>query len=167
MRITRVSFKIHEPFEPHPDSIPDKNRMVSDAVNMARKCVAKYTNYMQSPDYPEAGFVADASKLPVGKEFLKTALIILISTSNDNGAAEQLKAAYISLAYFQHGVGSDNIMIDSTARAAKSAVPDDGENHEHAYQHYLNARKAKQLLNIVTMEKLQLSDDIQSLKKTS
>lgn len=43
-------------------------------LKMCRKAVEIYGDFMNSPNFPEAGFVADTSKLPIDKETLKFAL---------------------------------------------------------------------------------------------
>lgn len=56
--------------------------------------------------------VYDESTLPVPKEDLRKALLMLIASVRDTQSRDQLKAGYLMLADFQAGVGSRTIKID-------------------------------------------------------
>jgi hypothetical protein len=56
--------------------------------------------------------VYDESTLPVPKEDMRKALLMLIASVKDEERREQLKAGYLALADFQAGVGSRTIKID-------------------------------------------------------
>jgi hypothetical protein len=65
--------------------------------------------------------VYDESVLPLPKEDLRKALLMLIASIKDTQSRDQLKAGYLMLADFQAGIGSRTIAIDPQADAATIA----------------------------------------------
>jgi len=72
--------------------------------------------------------VYDESALPLPKEDLRKALLMLIASIKDTQSRDQLKAGYLMLADFQVGVGSRTIAIDPQADAATVAKQAVGES---------------------------------------
>jgi hypothetical protein len=63
--------------------------------------------------------VSDASELPYPKPQIKAALIAAISATQDAKMRERLKAAFVSLADWQEGVGAGPYSFESTTKMAK------------------------------------------------
>lgn len=141
----------------------DQKQNLLEAIKSSRKLVGEFVIFMNSSDYPEEGFVADAAKLPIGKETLKTALRLLISTTEDKAMKESLKAAYISLAYFQKDVGNKDIGVDFIDFSKKLASCSATQKHEVIRQYAADCEASKLWLSIATNEIGLLAADVASL----
>lgn len=78
---------------------------------------------------PAPGCVADITRLPFPKDQIRRALIIGLRANKDPKMKEMLKVAYLELANWQPGVGSENqgldvskLDIDSDVEALARAV---------------------------------------------
>ena len=85
--------------------------MVKTAAN-ANKVVNAYGDFMQGDTFPKLGCIADTKKLPYDKEIIKTALILSFKICDDLETKEMLKVAYLGLADFQDGVGTEDVRLD-------------------------------------------------------
>ena len=82
---------------------PDNGVREMDFIG-AQRMVLDYARYLEGAS-PMPGQVLDASCLPHDKELLRDALLFCISNSSDPRLEEHLKAGFLMLSAFQHGVG--------------------------------------------------------------
>jgi len=140
----------------------EKQKMIK-LVNMSRECVGIFGDYMNSPNYPKEGNVADVNKLPVEKEALKTALKVVISTTSDEEMKENLKAAYMSLAYFQQGVGSKDIGFYASEFSNKLSAAGESDKIEIIKQMKASMDASQKWSDIALEEMQHLNAEVSAL----
>jgi hypothetical protein len=92
---------------------PSATRQFS--VDDIEKIVHAYSSVLSS----RKSMISDASELPYPKPQIKAALIAAITTAQDAKMREQLKAAFVSLADWQEGVGAGPYSFETTVKMAK------------------------------------------------
>ncbi len=92
---------------------PDNGVREMDFIG-AQRMVLDYARYLEGAS-PMPGQVLDASCLPHDKELLRDALLFCISNSSDPRLEEHLKAGFLMLSAFQHGVGEAGAGVEFAA----------------------------------------------------
>jgi hypothetical protein len=134
-----------------------------DHVKMYRNYLDMFSKFMRSPDYPQAGFIADVNKLPVDKETLKTAIKVLLSATKDEQLKEDLRATYISLSNFQQGVGSRDIGFNAMLYSYKLGIASESEKLALIRQMPIDMEADKKWSEKTHSERNQLSTEVNSL----
>jgi len=102
-----------------------KNAARSDSPTMtaaqAVQIINAYGGVLEK-SAPAPGCVADANKLPFPKAQISEAILIGLKSTTDAKMREMLKAAYLELANWQEGVGSEDRGIDTSKLSASMGI---------------------------------------------
>ena len=96
---------------------PDEKVQATEMVKMAQNIVSDFADFMQTPEYPAPGCIADTSKLPHKKELLQGSFKLLIKASKDGEYRQALMASYVNLADFQDNVGNEDVGFNASKYA--------------------------------------------------
>jgi hypothetical protein len=102
-------------------------KALSESKNEKYEIVSKYGDLMQSDVMPAPACIADISKLPCKKDEIKNAIIGCLKEKPEQKMVNALVEAYMSLAWFQEGVGKNNLGLDARKLSLSQDSSDDGE----------------------------------------
>ena len=139
------------------------HQKMQDHVKISRIYLDMYSKFMRSPDYPQAGFIADVNKLPVDKATLKTAIKVVLSVTKDEQLKETLRETYISLSNFQQGVGSRDIGFNAMVYSYKLSIATESEKLVLIRQMPIDIEADKKWSEKAHIERNQLSTEVNSL----
>lgn len=95
-------------FFPRKKESVDREKLAR-ALECAEQMVFDFGEFVQTPEYPKPGSVADTNRLPYEKERLKAAFQLCITACRDEARKQLLKTVYSFLADFQDGVGKKDL----------------------------------------------------------
>jgi hypothetical protein len=127
-----------------------------DAVHVA----TEFGELLERNPMPYAGIVADVDELSHNKNDIKKALLIVLLTVEDQSTQKALIESYLSLAYWQPGVGPQRVGLDL------SSAPRGIENMRSSnwLAQFGNAYDQwKKWENVVEKEQNQLLNDLRAL----
>jgi hypothetical protein len=146
-----------------PSLTTEEMKAREDAVNDALKCIAIYSNLMNSSSFPGNGFVADACKLPLNKKTLIAAFKTVLKTTKDREMKKYLKKCYVTLANFQPGVGMQDINIGCIEYYTKLHALGNSDEISISKQFRDDYEKTAQLYEIVRNELQQMQHEIDAI----
>jgi hypothetical protein len=142
-------------------------KALSESKNEKYEIVSKYGDLMQSDVMPAPACIADISKLPYKKDEIKNAIIGCLKEKPEQKMVNALVEAYMSLAWFQEGVGKNNLGLDARKLSYNPDQTDDDVKFNKIAQEIFEMKddRYEKFKALAFKEEEQLKNDLSFLEQ--